>query len=102
MNTCVIRSKAVMWQYAHQKRVVRTTSSDGVAVCPPKESCLRHELQWCGYDPTKKKSDLHCEISNLQVVTIDDVSKTLTVGLVELDGGHNGHYDHQWFTSPRG
>ncbi|KAK9169134.1 hypothetical protein Syun_001274 [Stephania yunnanensis] len=54
-----------------------------------------HELQWCGYDPTKKR------VSSSQVVTIDDGLKTLTIGLMELGGGHNSHCDHQWFTSLR-
>ncbi|KAK9121552.1 hypothetical protein Syun_019169 [Stephania yunnanensis] len=45
MNTCVIRSNAMMWRYAHQKRVVRTMSSGIVSVCPSKESGRgpRHE-----------------------------------------------------------
>ncbi|KAK9142821.1 hypothetical protein Syun_012221 [Stephania yunnanensis] len=88
--------------HAHQKRVVRTTSSGGVAGRLLTESGMHHELQWCGFDPHQKESSLHRKVSSSQVVTIGDGLETHIVGLMELDGDHNGHYDHQQFTSSRG
>ncbi|KAK9115030.1 hypothetical protein Syun_021827 [Stephania yunnanensis] len=75
---------AVVWQCAHQKKVIRATNCSDVVTIP------------------QKKIGPHHEISSSQVVTIGDGLETLTIGLMELGGGHNGHYDHQWFKSPRG
>ncbi|KAK9098690.1 hypothetical protein Syun_025735 [Stephania yunnanensis] len=72
-----------MWRYAHKKRVVRITSSGGVAVAYQERVVDTTNCSGVAMIPLKE-SGLHHKISSSQVVIISDGLETLIVGLMEL------------------